>query len=112
MRKPRRGGQDLARDRAGPGKRGVCERAGRPEIHPEDHVRVEYLQQRLEIAAPGGGQEGVHHTALQGDVTIWLRGRLHPAACPAGELTDRLRGPVHDLGNVVEGYGEHIVQDE
>ena len=112
VRKPRRGGQDLARDRASPGKRRVCERAARPEIHPEDHVRVEYLKQRVEIAALGGGQEGIHHPALPGDVTIWLRGRLHPAACPAGELTGRLRGPVHDLGDVVEGNGEHIVQDE
>ena len=63
------------------------EPAARPEIHAEDHVRVEHLQQRLEVAAPGGGQEGVHHPALQGDVTIGLRGRLHPTAAPARQLT-------------------------
>ena len=49
-------------------------------------IRVEHLQQRLEVAAPGGGQEGVHHPALQGEMvtaTIGLRGRLHPTAARA-----------------------------
>ena len=55
------------------------EPADRPEIHAENHVGIEYPQQRFEIAAPRGSQEGVHHPALQGDVTIGLRGRLHPA---------------------------------
>jgi hypothetical protein len=84
VHEPRRGGQDLARDRDGPGERPVGEPADRPEIHAEDHVGIEYLQQCFEVAAPRGGQEGVHHPALPGDVTIGLRGRLHPAARPAG----------------------------
>jgi hypothetical protein len=49
---------------------------------------------------------------LQGDVTIGLRGRLHPAARPAGQLTSRVRRPVHDLGDIVEGHREHVMQDE
>src|SRR5262249_36015049 len=63
-------------------------------------------------AGPRRRQEGVDHPALQRDVAIRLRGRLHPAAGPAGELAGRVRAPLHHPGDLVERHREHVVQDE
>src|SRR5690242_2385020 len=97
--------------RAGPGQRRAG-RAARAEIRAEDHAGVEDLDQGLEVPGPCRRQEGVDHPALQRDVAVRLRGGLHPAAGPAGELAGRVRAAVDHPGDLVERHREDVVQDE
>jgi hypothetical protein len=39
-------------------------------------------------------------------------GALQPASSATGELTDRVRGAVHDRGDLGIGHGEQVMQDE
>ena len=60
-----------------------------------------------------GGQEGVDHLALALQVDVGDgRFALNAPAGTAGQLTRRLGGAFHDGGDLVEGHGEDVVQDE
>ena len=78
-------------------------------------VRVEHRQQPGEVAAARSREEGIDGGPLVRPVRI---GSLScsldpdPPAGPAGELAGRGRRAPDDLGNLVEGHGEHVVEDE
>ena len=103
-----RPGRDLGRAP----HQGGGSRTGEPAVGPEHDVGIEHGDERLEVATPRGGEERVDHLPLTGPVGVGHGGALHPATGPAGELARRLGGAAHDLGDLVEGHGEHVVQDE
>ena len=76
-------------------------------------VGVEHGDQAVEVAGPGGTEEGVDHGPLPGEVGFGRRGRLlHLAAGATGQLTRGGRRPVEDRGDLLERDGEAVVQDE
>ena len=82
-------------------------------VGAQHDLGVEHGHERVEVTAAGGGEEGVDHLALAGQVGVGRgRGALHPAPGPAGELAGRVRGAADDRGDLVEGHGEHVVQHE
>ena len=101
-------GEDVPGDRA----RAVqgLTRAARAEVGAEDDIGVEDGDQRVEIPVPGGGEEGVHGPALPAGVGVGHGRSLDAAAGPAGQLPGRLRRAVHDRGDLLERYVEHVVQ--
>ena len=79
----------------------------------EHDVRVEHRQQRGEVTAARGGEEGVDDFSLAGEIGVGNRGRSpYPAARAAGELPCCARGAPHDGSDLLEGHGEHVVQHE
>src|SRR5690606_8621919 len=78
------------------------------------HVGVQDGEQPGDVAAPGGGQERLHRpVAVAGDdAGLGCGGAADAAAGAAGELAGGGGGALHDGGDVVEGHGEHVVQDE
>ena len=81
-------------------------------MDPEDDLRVEHLEQRLEVAGAGGCQEGVDDPALLGR-SVSPRARApHPPPGTAGELACRVGAATGDLADLREGDAEHVVQDE
>jgi len=82
-------------------------------VGAQDDVRVEQREECVEVAVARGGEEGVDDRALAGRIGVGYRCLcLDPAAGAAGELPGRRRGPPDDGCDVVEGYGEHVVQHE
>jgi hypothetical protein len=65
-------------------------------VGPEHDIRVKQREERAQVAAARGGQEGVDHFPLASDVGIPDRGRsLDPSPDAACELSCRRRGPPH-----------------
>ena len=64
-------------------------------VGAQDHLGIEQGEQRGEVAAAGGGQEGVHDRTPAGSVPEPIgarrRGPLHPAPAAAGQLPGRGR---------------------
>ena len=55
-------------------------------------VRVEHRDEPFEVAVAGGGEEGVDHAALLGEVGVGSRGlAAHPPPRAAGELAGGVR---------------------
>ena len=60
-------------------------------VGPADHVRVQHLEQRLEVALARGREEGVEDLALGVEIGVGDRGlALHASAGAARELARRL----------------------
>ena len=84
-------------------------------VRSEDDIRVEHRQQPGEVAAARSGEEGIDRRSLVRPVRI---GSLfysldpYPPAGPAGKLAGRARRAPDDLGNLVEGHREHVVEDK
>ena len=92
--------------------------AGRA-VGSQHDVRVEHREQRVEVAAAGGGEEGVDDVSLAGEIGVEDQSApvsptrpMHPAAGAAGELPRGVGRAPHDGGDLVEGHGEHVVQHE
>ena len=98
-------------------------------VGPQHNVRVEHREQRVEVAFPRGGQEGVDHLPPPRDLArlpfgvrvagpcllrpgLLRPGLLHPAAGPAGQLTGGDGGALYNRGDLLERHGEHVVQHE
>src|SRR6266568_5398858 len=82
-------------------------------IGSEYNIWVEYREKRVEVTAMRGSEEGVNYFSLRCEIDVGSRGRsLHPAACAARELSCRGRRTSHDGSNLVERYGEEVVQHE
>ena len=82
-------------------------------VGAKGHVGVENGEQRVEVAVSGGGAEGVDERGLAKRV-CWP-GRvllLHPRAGASCELAGSGRAAAEDLGDLVEGDCEDVVQDE
>ncbi len=79
----------------------------------EYDVRVEHREQGVEGTFARGGEEGVDHFSLIGEIGVLNpRSSPHPAACAARELPCRSLRALHDRSNLVEGHGEDVVQHE
>ncbi len=88
-------------------------RGHRGGIGPEHHVRIEHGQERREVAAARGGEEGGDD--LPAPVAVGVPGfrlALHPPPCPARELPGGVEGAADDRRDLVEGQVEHVVEDE
>jgi probable blue pigment (indigoidine) exporter len=94
-----RGVQHRARDAAGllsdllPAAQGLGAGPAGAEVGAQHDVRVEQLDERVEVTALGGAEERVDHLPLTGEVAV-RRGDLRstdPSAGPAGELSRRSR---------------------
>jgi hypothetical protein len=127
----RRPGQSFSRGRtasAWPGAAGVPGDGGGPLGAPglaggaepdgvgvgaQDDVGGEHGQQRVEVAVAGGGEEGVDQGGLAQPVRLPGRA-LVPHACPgaARQLAGRRGAAVDHRGDLVEGDGEDVVEDE
>ena len=100
------------------GCRSGRDRARTGDHHPatvgaEDDVRVEHLDERLEVAVAGRGEERVHDLALPLQIRIRHRSRAADAPPRAAcELTGRGRAPLDDRRDLLERHPEHVVQDE
>ena len=83
-------------------------------VGPDDDVGVEHGEEGVEIAVARGGQEGVDHDPLALEVGVGDSRRLalDAPAGAAGQLAGRLGGAFDDRGDLVEGDGEDVVQDE
>ncbi len=82
-------------------------------VGSEHDLGVEHGEQRGEVTAARGSEEGVDQLSLAGDVGAASGSRsLHAAACAARELPCRGRGAAHDRGDLVEAQVEHVVQHE
>jgi hypothetical protein len=83
------------------------------KIRAQHDVRVQHLEQRLEVAVARGREERVDDSALSLEVGVGNRRlALDAAARTAGELPCRLRRAVDDRRDLVEGHGENVVQHE
>jgi hypothetical protein len=77
------------------------------EVRAQHDVRVQHLEQRLEVAVPCGRQKGVDDFALSVEGGVGNRVlALDSATRAAGELTCRLGRAVDDRRDLVEGQGE------
>src|SRR2546429_9270264 len=76
-------------------------------VGSQHDVWIEHCQQRVEVTAARGSEEGVDHFSLASEIGVGNRGRsLYTAACAARELPGSgLRAP-HDGSDLVEGHGE------
>src|ERR687891_2718809 len=87
--------------------------AGRAAVRSEHDIGVENGDERVEVALLRGRLESLDDPPLGGQVGVWNRGRTtHAAAGAAGELAGRLGGALHDGRDLLERYGEHVVQNE
>jgi len=90
-----------------------CARLHGYAVGSEHDLWVEQCEKRGEVTAARGSEEGVDDFPLASEISIGNCGRtLHPATCAARELPCRGRGAPHDGSDLVEGHGEHVVQDE
>ena len=88
-------------------------RRQRSPIGSEHDVWVEDRDQGPEVALAGGGEEGVDDLSLAAEVGVREWGRsLDPAAGAARELPGRGRGALDDRRDLIEGHGEHVMEDE
>jgi hypothetical protein len=85
--------------------------ADRPEILPQDDIRVEHRDEPIEVALTRGRQKCVDNLTLRFEVRVG-HGSLgaHAPARPTGELARRLRGAIDDRRDLVEGHGKDVVQ--
>src|SRR5947208_3512344 len=82
-------------------------------VGSEHDIWVEYREKRVEVTAARGSEKGIDHFSLRCEIDVGSRGRsLYPATCAARELSCRCRGASHDGSNLVERYGEEVVQHE
>ena len=84
----------------------------RAAVDAEYDVGVEHRNQRVEVSAPRGGEEGVDELSLADRIEVRYRGTLHPAACATGELPCRGGRALHQRSDLVERDREHVVQHE
>ena len=88
-------------------------RPRRTTVGAKHHLGIEHGDKRVEVALPRGREERIHDRALAREITVGSRRcSLHPAAGAARELSCRLRGPLDHRGDLVERYGEQVVQHE
>src|SRR2546421_10738374 len=82
-------------------------------VGSEHDIWVEYREKRVEVTAARGSEKGIDHFSLAGEIDIGVSSRsLYPTTCAARELSCRCRGASHDGSNLVERYGEEVVQHE
>jgi hypothetical protein len=81
-------------------------------VGSEDHVGVEQPEQRVELALAGRGKEGVNDLALARQTGPGCGDALQPASGATRELTDRVRGAIHDRRDLGKRHGEEVMQDE
>src|SRR5215211_597286 len=100
----------LARDRR---RAAYLPQAARPEILPQDDIRIEHRHEPIEVAVTRSRQKRVDNLMLRFEVRVGL-GSLgaHASARPAGELARCLGGATDDRRDLVEGQGEDVVQHE
>ncbi|MGX7829307.1 hypothetical protein ACTG9Q_29895 [Actinokineospora sp. 24-640] len=73
-----------------------------------DHdIRVEDRDQGGEVAAAGGGEEGVDHGPLLGQGRVQDRRSPHPAAGAAGQLASGRGRLVDDRGDLRRSVSWH-----
>src|SRR5712691_10274953 len=104
-------GGSQAGERASGHRRRTADRLGTVRAHYD--LWVEGLQQRLEVAVAGGGEEGLDDCPLPGQVGAedWSHA-MDPPASATGQLAGRGRRAPDDRRDVVERDGENVVQDE
>jgi len=73
---------------------------------------VQQREKSVEVTTARSGKEGVDDLSMAGEIGVRHLRSLYPAACTAGELPGGGRGASHDGTDLVEGDGEHVVQDE
>src|SRR6266571_3511300 len=79
----------------------------------EHDVRVEQGEKRVKVTGARGGEEGVDHFSLVGEIGVGNRCHSsHTAARAARELPCCSRGALHYSRNLVEGHGKDVVQHE
>src|SRR6266566_9616445 len=82
-------------------------------VGSEHDIWVEHREKCVEVTAARGSEESVDYFSLRCEIDVGSRGRsLHPAACATRELSCRGWGASHDGSNLVERYGEEVVQHE
>jgi hypothetical protein len=82
-------------------------------LSARNDVWVERREQRIEVTAARGSEEGIDNFSLAGEIGVGNRGHsLHPAAGAAGELSCCARRAPHDGSKLVKRHGEHVVQHE
>src|SRR6266568_7321515 len=82
-------------------------------IGSKHSIWVEHRKKGVEVTTARGSEEGVDYFSLAGEIDVGISGRsLHPPTCAARKLPCRGRGAPHDGCNLVERYGEEVVQHE
>ena len=80
-------------------------------IRPTDHGRVEYRDQRTQIAGSRSREKGLHYFPLADSVSAAHRIlTLHAMASTASQFLCRDRGSPDDCGNLVEWHSENVVK--
>jgi hypothetical protein len=87
-------------------------RAARPEVGPQDDVRVEHGDKCVEVTTASCQEEGVDNRALTSEVGIWDFGASYPTPCPARELPGRGRGSIDHRSDLLEWQFEHVMENE
>src|SRR5215218_3433740 len=84
------------------------------KVGAQDDVGMEKVDEAVELAPSGCPEEGVDHFTLTSEIGVGSRnlGALDAAACPAGELSRRLRRSPDHRSDLLEGQLEHIVEHE
>src|SRR6266567_70976 len=82
-------------------------------IGSKHRIWVEHRKKGVEVTTARGSEEGVDYFSLACEIDVGICGRsLHPPTCAARKLPCRGRGAPHDGCNLVERYGEEVVQHE
>ena len=88
-------------------------RFNRSAIGPQDSVRVEQVDERLEVPPAGGGQEGLDDLMLAAPISEGLLVvALDAPPGPAGQLAGGGRRAIDDRRDVLEWHREHVVEHE
>ena len=92
---------------------GRASKPGAAAVHPEDDLGVQDPHERVEITGPGSRQERIDNATLDRHVRIRAWRTFADAATGATRQLAGGRGRLaHDIGDLVERDGKHVVQDE
>ncbi len=89
-----------------------CAACGSPVV-PEHDIRVEHLEQRVEVACARRRKEGVDQLPLPRQIGVPGRVKaMYPAAGAAGQLPGCFLGTPHDRGDFLKRQRENVMQNE
>jgi hypothetical protein len=88
-----------------------CARRHGSAVCSDHNVWIKHREKRLKVSTARGGEEGIDHLSLAGEICVGNHVRsVHPTTSAARELPYRSWSPSYDGSDLVEGYGKYVKQ--